>query len=110
MTNNELFFKLCSIDNECNNIFDKYCEFKKIEEEYKTTEFYASYRYSIIDAYNLYIQDTTSIGHLLRDFKNIDLPSIANLFADKLDITKTFEGMDSNTSALLKEIWEQYSK
>jgi hypothetical protein len=110
MTNSELFFKLTVIDNECGNIFDKYCELDKLNGEYQTTEFYKIYGYSILEAYELYIKDTTSIGHLLKEFKNIDLPSIANLFADKLDITKTFEGLDSNTSLLLKEIWEQYSK
>jgi hypothetical protein len=109
MTNKELFYNFQIIENENDNIFDKYCALAKLEEEYKTTEFAKQFGdITIIEAYNLYIKDTTSIGTLLRDFKNVDLPNIFTMITDKLDVSKTFENIDPNTADLMKTLLEQF--
>lgn len=108
MTNKELFYNFQMIENENDNIFDKYCALYKLTDLYKTTEFYELYSdFSVVDAYNLYIADTTSIGHLIRDFKNHDLPSLTNVLSEKLDMTNVLGALDENTASLLKTILER---
>ena len=109
MTNKELFYNFQIIENENDNIFDKYCALAKLEEEYKTTEFAKQFGdITIIEAYNLYIKDTTSIGTLLREFKNVDLPNIFTTITDKLDISNMLENINGETAELLKMMLEQY--
>lgn len=103
MTNSELFNNFIMIETTCDNVFDKYCKLKDLEEEYKTTLFYEKFsNYSIIDAYNLYVSDSTSIGTLLRDFKNVDLPNLLEIITEKLNIANSLENLDSETAELLK--------
>ena len=108
MTNKELFYNFQIIENENDNIFDKYCALQDLSESYKTTLFYEKFsNFSVIDAYNLYIKDTTSVGSLMRDFKNVDLPQLINIMTEKLDITKTMDSLNPETVDLLKLILEQ---
>lgn len=109
MTNKELYYNFQIIENENDNIFDKYCALAKLEQDYKTTEFAKEFsNITIIEAYDLYIKDTTSIGTLLRNFKNVDLPNIFTMITDKLDISKAFENIDPNTADLMKTLLEQF--
>ena len=108
MTNTELFARMQIIETENNNIFDKYCALKEMEEEYRTTPFSISFpNYSIIEAFDLYIKDSTSVGTLLRDFKNVDLPQLFGIITENLDVTKTLENLDESTADLLKMILER---
>jgi hypothetical protein len=108
MTNKELFYNFQIIENENDNIIDKYCALANLETEYKTTEFAKQFgNITIIEAYNLYIKDTTSIGSLLRDFKNVDLPNIFNTIVEKLDITQKLDSLDPETANLLKTMLGQ---
>lgn len=108
MTNKELFLQFQIIENENDNIFDIYCALNTLSEQYQTTEFYQTYAtYSVLDAYNLYINSTTSIGSLLRDFKNIDLPAITQSIVGQLDVTNKLDSMDEDTKELVKLMLEQ---
>lgn len=108
MTNKELYYNFQIIENENDNIFDKYCALAKLEQDYKTTEFAKEFSHiTIIEAYDLYIKDTTSIGTLLRDFKNVDLPNIFTMITDKLDISNNLEQLNPETAELLQLILRQ---
>lgn len=108
MTNKELFATMQIIEVENDNIFDKYCALKNIESEYKSSPFSTQFpEYSIIDAFDLYIKDSTSVGTMLRDFKNVDLPQLFGIITDKLDVTKTLESVDEQTAELLKMILDR---
>lgn len=108
MTNKELFYNFQKIEYENDNIFDKYCALAKLEKEYQTTEFSQAFgNITIIEAYNLYIKDSTSIGSLLREFKNVDLPNMLGTITDKLSVQPLLENLDGSTADLLKMILEQ---
>lgn len=108
MTNKELFYNFQKIEFENDNIFDKYCALAKLEKDYKTTEFAQAFgNITIIEAYDLYIKDSTSIGTLIRDFKNVDLPNLLGVITDKLSVVPLLENLDNSTADLLKMILEQ---
>lgn len=107
MTNKELTVHFQLIETEETNVFDVYCRLYSMENDYKTTEFYEKFNMPIIEAYELYIKDTTAIGKVLRDFKNVDLPNLATTLTEQLNFTNGLENLSPETANFLNSILEK---
>lgn len=108
MTNKEFNEQLEQIYMEHDNIFDIYCALKHIENDYKTTEFYKTYKLSIIDAYEIYNKHEGTINKLLKIIDNVDDNNKLELLFDKIltkfDLNNVLNGLSGDNRKLFEEI------
>lgn len=103
MTNQELFDKFYLLTETSNNIFDKYCAIKEMEEEYKSSSYAKAFpEQNVFDAYKLFELEATSIGYLLSNLRK-DLPKLISQITEGLDLTNFFDSMDLETAELFKQ-------
>lgn len=91
MNNQELFSKFTEI-SKTNNSLDLYCELKKMERQYKKSNFYKQTKLNIVNAYKIFTMDGfIKINNLLHNslisaLANNDLAELSMLLEDFLSM------------------------
>lgn len=107
MTNIELQKLFQSIMLENDNIFDVYIKLKDYNKDYKTTIFYNSTKFTIYQAFDLYMKGIGQIDYIISLFKNIDIEQtmdIMDRIADNLSLESTFNQLSDENKELLNNI------
>ena len=107
MTNKELYERFSELNNEGLNVFDRKCKLKKMEEEYKETEFSISFPdVDIMKAYELFYEDVTSIGNLFNNLMNKAEILVSEL-SGKID-NEFLSNFDPETLDVFKQLAKEY--
>ena len=107
MTNTELQKLFQSIMLEHDNIFDAYLELPKYVKNYKQTTFYSKTKFTIYQAFELYLRGIGQIDYMVSLFKNIDMEETLNIMdriADNLSLESTMNQLSDDNKELLNNI------
>lgn len=108
MTNKQLQLKFSNIIANSNNIFDTYCLVRNIENDYKTTEFYKLFKYSVYDAFELYMKHEGKIDSIINLLQDVgegnQLDNLLNKLNDNFDINKVMNELDPENKKLLGDL------
>lgn len=100
MSNEELFNKFVEIENGELNSLNKRCAIKKLEEDYKQSEYSKCFpEETVFDAYEYFIKDYNNITNLFDRFR-ADLPALISNLGSSLDLNNMFANMDDESKEL----------
>ena len=107
MNNTELQKLFQSIMLENDNIFDVYIKLKDYNKDYKTTSFYNSTKFTIYQAFDLYMKGIGQIDYIISLFKNADEMAILDVFdriSNSLNLDSVMDQMTSENKELLNNL------
>lgn len=107
MMNKELQKLFQEIMLKFDNIFDVYLELKKYNNKYKQTTFYRNTKFTIYQAFDLYMKGIGQIDYIISLFKNVDDNQILDVFeriSDSLSLESTLNQLSDNNKELLNNL------
>lgn len=104
MNNKELQELFQSLMLENDNIFDVYINLKESISSYKETSFYKATKFTIYEAFDLYMRGIGGVDYVLGLFKNIDSNKYFNII-NKLSESLNLDGIVDVLSQDNKELF-----
>lgn len=107
MTNKELQDTFRLLVSQSDNIFDVYMGLSALKEEYKTTLFYKEVKYTIYEAFELYLRGIGQIDYLATLFNAAsveDIGSVVNILSESLNLDNILNTMSQEDKELMKNL------
>lgn len=107
MNNKELQELFQSLMLETDNIFDVYINLKEHISSYKETNFYKITKFTIYEAFDLYMKGIGGIDYIISLFKNMDEEAMINIMdriSESLSLESTMNQLSDNDKELLNNL------